>query len=231
MYCINCGVKLSDTETVCPLCRTVVYHPELERTPAAPFYPKGRLPAMPGRSLLLPALLTALWVLAGLIVVLCDQPFTGKITWSGFVLGGLAVSLVAFVLPLWFRRRNPAIFLPCSFATAVVYLWYICYVTGGSWFFPFAFPVCGGVGLIVTATFTLLYYLRRGRLFIVGGAFLAMGGFMLLTECLLNATFSGKLFTGWSLYPLTVLALIGGLLIFLGICRPAREMMARKFFI
>ena len=29
MYCINCGVKLADSEKVCPLCETKVYHPEL----------------------------------------------------------------------------------------------------------------------------------------------------------------------------------------------------------
>ena len=28
MYCIKCGVKLADTEKKCPLCGTVVYHPE-----------------------------------------------------------------------------------------------------------------------------------------------------------------------------------------------------------
>ena len=31
MYCINCGVKLADTEHICPLCGTEVFHPELMR--------------------------------------------------------------------------------------------------------------------------------------------------------------------------------------------------------
>jgi hypothetical protein len=35
----------------------------------------------------------------------------------------------------------------------------------------------------------------------------------------------------WSLYPLTALVLLGGMLIFLAICRPARETMERKFFL
>ena len=29
MYCVNCGVKLAPTESVCPLCGTRVYHPDL----------------------------------------------------------------------------------------------------------------------------------------------------------------------------------------------------------
>ena len=31
MYCIKCGVELADTEKQCPLCGTLVYHPELEQ--------------------------------------------------------------------------------------------------------------------------------------------------------------------------------------------------------
>mgnify|MGYP001071229356 CR=1 FL=1 len=27
MYCVNCGVELADSETVCPLCGTRVFHP------------------------------------------------------------------------------------------------------------------------------------------------------------------------------------------------------------
>ncbi|MBQ9746682.1 MAG: hypothetical protein IJW21_07645, partial [Clostridia bacterium] len=74
-------------------------------------------------------------------------------------------------------------------------------------------------------------YLRRGKLFIFGGATIAFGLFMLLVEFLLCVTFEGVRFIGWSLYPLITLVILGGLLIFLGICRPARENMERKFFI
>ena len=44
MYCINCGVKLADTEEKCPLCATVVYHPDLDRETAEPLYPRHRIP-------------------------------------------------------------------------------------------------------------------------------------------------------------------------------------------
>ena len=29
MYCIKCGVELADSEKVCPLCGTRVFHPDL----------------------------------------------------------------------------------------------------------------------------------------------------------------------------------------------------------
>ena len=53
---------------------------------------------------------------------------------------------------------------------------------------------------------------------------------MIAMEFLLMLTF-GIRFIGWSLYPLAVFFVLGGLLIFLAICRPARDMMERKTFL
>ena len=71
----------------------------------------------------------------------------------------------------------------------------------------------------------------KGNLYTFGGALIAMGGFMLLIEWLINLTFGFPKFMGWSLYPLIVLVILGGLLIYLAINRNAREMLERKFFL
>ena len=138
---------------------------------------------------------------------------------------------VAVVLPCWFRRPNPVIFVPCGFVAAGLYVLYIDLMTGGGWFLGFAFPVVGFLGLLVTAVVTLCRYIRRGRLYIYGGAMIALGAFMPLMELLMVAAFRLPRFAGWSLYPLVALALLGGALIFLAICRPARESMERKMFL
>jgi len=229
MYCIKCGVRLADTEGKCPLCQTRVYHPELHPTPAQPLYPPNTYPAKAKDTKAIPIILTVLCLTALVVVLLCDLQLHGAITWSGFVIGALLTGYVGMVLPLWFRTPNPVIFVPCSFAALICYLLYICLATAGHWFLSFAFPVAGGIGLIVTALVTLLRYVRRGRLFTVGAGLLVLGTFMLLIEFLLALTFDTS-FIGWSLYPLAALILLGGFLIFLGICRPAREAMERKFF-
>ena len=87
------------------------------------------------------------------------------------------------------------------------------------------------IGLIVTAVTVLVKYCKRGRLYIFGGALIAIGGAMLLIEHLLVVTFGVGHLALWSQYPMTALVLVGSLLIFLAICRPARETMERKFFI
>lgn len=221
---------MADTEKKCPLCLTRVYHPELYQPEAAPLYPAGPIPKAARHSKGLAVFLTVVFSLGLLFSVLCDVQLSGKITWSGYVAGALVTAYIFMVLPCWFRKPNPVIFVPCGFAAATVYLMYINWTTDGDWFLSFAFPVAGGVGIIMTTLVTLLRYVPKGKLYIIGGTFIALGGFMLLMEFLLTVTFSGVTFTGWSVYPLAALLLLGGFLIFLGICRPARESMERKFF-
>lgn len=229
MYCIKCGVKLADTEKKCPLCETVVYHPDLQRPSVEPLYPENKIPPnTSGRKALCGAVIF-LFVIPLVACFLADLFFGSGLNWVGYVAGGLLVLYITVALPAWFERPNPVIFLPCDFVAAGLYLLYICLMTGGDWFWSFAFPVTVGMGLIVCTEVTLLHYLRRGKLYILGGGFMALGGFLLMLECLLEVAF-GVEFMGWSLYPLTVLVLLGGMLIYLAINRSARELIKRKLF-
>lgn len=231
MYCIKCGVQLADTEARCPLCQTEVYHPALAREEGEPLYPTHKKqPKRAGfRWYQIP--FTAAYLLPLLILLLCDLQVHRQVTWSGYVIGGLLVGYVALVLPSWFEKPNPVIFVPCGFAALGLYLLYIDLFTGGRWFLPFALPLLGGV-LLTTETVVVIHrYVKKGLLYLYGGASIALGGLMLLAEFLLNHTFGIAGFFGWSLYPLIALALLGMVLLFLAICRPAREMMERKFFI
>jgi hypothetical protein len=210
----------------------VPYHPEITCQESERLYPEHRYPASqlsPKGALIVTT--TVLFLLPILITLLCDLQFNGGITWSGYVSGALAVMYVPLMLPWWFRRRNPVIFVPCTFVAMGLYLLYVSIITEGGWFLSFAFPVVGTVGIIVTAVTTLLRYLTRGRLYIFGGAFIAIGGFFPVMELLMDHTFQVEDFLGWSFYPLAALVLLGGMLIFLAIYAPARETMERKFFL
>lgn len=231
MYCVNCGVKLADTEQICPLCQTPVFHPDIRRQEADPLYPKDQLPVPQVTSRGAQIMATAVFLLPMLICSQCDLLIQGRITWSGYVIGGLLCAYTVFVLPGWFRRPNPVVFCPVAFLAAGLFLCYINLVTGGDWFLSFAFPVAGFLGATATAVTALCRYLRRGILYVIGGALMALGAFMPLMEWLLCVTFDTIRFFGWSLYPLTSLVIAGGTLIFLAINRRAREKMERKFFL
>ena len=229
MYCINCGVKLADSEKTCPLCNTVVCHPVLKQSTGRPLYPNNKMPKSSSNSNALNGIIMVLFLIPLLVCLFADLSLDGKMEWFGYVAGALMVFYIAVALPRWFKKPNPVIFVPCNFVAAALYLLYINLATGGNWFLSFALPVVGGICLITCTVVTLMYYLRKGKLYIMGGSFMALGAFMLLIEFLMKITF-GLRFIGWSVYPLVVLFLFGGLLIYLAIDSVTRETMERKLF-
>ena len=231
MYCVKCGVKLSDTEKSCPLCQTAVYHPDIPAQNVEPLYPEELGPALQLTSWAMQFIVTTAYLLAMSVCLVCDLQMGGGLTWAGYVIGGLLLSYVVIILPLWFKKPNPVIFVPCDFAAAGLYLLYINLATNGSGVLSFALPITGFLGLLVTTVVVLRRYVRRGRLYVFGGAILAFAAFMPVLEMLLAITFPAVGFIGWYLYPLIALGLLGGLLLFFAMCSPARYSMARKFFI
>ncbi|MBR5474444.1 MAG: hypothetical protein IKU83_03430 [Lachnospiraceae bacterium] len=230
MYCVNCGVKLADTETCCPLCGISVYHPELERSVKEPIYPQGRYPVPPQPSYVFQIVASISFLLPFMITFLVDLQMNGAVTWSGYVMGALIAMYVILILPFWFRTARPVVFVLCDFIAIGMYLLYISVYTKGGWFLTFALPVVSAFGLVITTMVAVIRYLRKGRLLVIGGVLIAFGVFMPLMEFLLMYTFRLPRFAAWSLYPMIVLLLLGTMLIFLGLYRPARETMKRKFF-
>ncbi len=229
MYCIKCGVKLAETEKKCPLCNTAVCHPDFMNTKAQPLYPAGKMPKTGSASKVRNGAIIILFLIPLLVCFIADFHTNGQIGWFGYVAGALGLAYIAFALPFWFQKPNPVVFVPCNFAAIGLYLLYINLATGGNWFLSFALPITAGLCLITCTVVTLLHYLRKGRLYIIGGAFMALGALMLLIEFLMGITFHLQVIR-WSLYPLCVLFLFGGLLIYFAINRSARETMERKLF-
>ena len=232
MYCIKCGVELADSEKVCPLCGTRVFHPDLPCGQGETPYPPDHRPRAEEVSRVgVLFVLTVLFLLPAVVSVLCDWRLSGGIVWSGYVVGGLLLLYVTVVLPLWFKRPNPVIFVPVDFAAIGVYLLYVDLATGGGWFFSFALPVTGAAMVLVTAVVTLLRYVPSGALYTLGGGLILAGGFNVLVEFLLNLTFHLHDTFLWSFYPLAVCVVLGAMLLVIAACKPLRRSLHKKFFI
>lgn len=230
MYCMNCGVRLAESESRCPLCGTAAYHPDLPRPSAVPTYPGQAAPRLrPGRGFL-PMLATILLLLGAAVTVIVDLSLGGGLSWAWYVITSVALFYILFVLPCWFRHPNPVVFLAVDFTAVELFLLHVDLVNRGGWFLSFAFPVAGILGIIIVTTATLLYYVRRGVLYILGGCFIALGSYFLLLELFSVITFGGPMFR-WCLYPMSALSALGLFLIFTAICRPWRELLQRKFFL
>lgn len=228
MYCVKCGVELADSERVCPLCKTPVYFPDLDPKPETP-YPKEVKRKEGNKRAVICFLLTFFFLVLASTPVLCDLNLNDKITWSGVSLGGVLLAYIIMILPAWFKRPSPAIFVPCDFLAVALYLHYINWFVDGDWFFSFAFPVTTAVGLICTTISVLAYYLKKGRLYIAAGAIISIGAFCMFLEFFLHHAFHIHDKMAWSLYPATIFTLFGLMLIIIAIVRPIKEQLTKLF--
>ena len=230
MYCIKCGAKLSEGQTLCPICETKVYHPDFiikeENT-----YPKIPFESEEFNRKGLLFVVTMLFLIPLILPVLLELGWRSTVSWSGYASGGTLILYVAFVLPLWFKKPNPVIFVPTTFALIIGLLLFICYKTEGNWFMSFAFPVTGSLGLIISAAIAVIYYVKKGYLYTVGAMSMALGLWTVLLEWDIRSTFDVYTPFYWSLAPLTVLSIIGITLIIIAIVKPIREQLRRIFFI
>ncbi len=230
MYCVKCGVELADSEQVCPLCGTRVCHPDFVREPAPSSYPAGENTEVKVnyRGIMFVITLTFAAVIAQLLI--CSFSIPSANAWAGFSIGGVMLLYIIVFLPMWFRRPNPVIFVPCDYAAVLLYVLYVCIALRGKWFLSFALPVIGVNCLIVTAVITLFRYTRRGWLFIIGGALIAHGLYMVLLEHLIGVNFLGTPALRWSFFPLVACFILGMGLIIVAISRPLKESLKKKLF-
>lgn len=231
-YCIKCGVELGAGEQRCPLCHTPVLHPDVTVDPTQkPFPTLQRQREEPvSRSGVL-FILTMLFVLPLAIAFLCDFLFHEQLTWFPYVASSMGLGYIVLILPLWFQRPNPVVFSCVDFVATAGFLLYLDLLTDGGWFLPFALPVTGGAMLITVTVVCLCRYVRKGYLYIFGGAILATGVYAVLIELLINVVFRPSTHLVWSWFPLAACIIVGTALIVIAICPRLRESLHKKFFL
>jgi len=231
MYCVKCGVELAESENVCPLCETPVYYKGVQVDKTDGTFPTEEIEFKGVNKTGILFLISVAYAVAAIVSVLCDIKITGTVSWSGYVITSLILLYVIPILPSWFRNPNPVVFVPVDFAVIALFLAYINYAVGGNWFLTFALPVVSISCIIVTAVVTLVKYVRKGFLYIFGGALIASGFSMVLVEYFSYMTFNLNTWFAWWIYPAVVGFLFGMALIVIAICKPLRRSLKKKLFI
>ena len=227
MYCVRCGVKLQDGTERCPLCGTPVWNPD--QPAEEPGYPDHFPRSHKESALPFAVAMTVICAVALVVVLTVCFKLYGTLNWGGYAIGGIALFYIVFVLPRWFRRPPVEVFIPVSHVAAALLALFICLKTGGRWFLSLAFPVAAISCLLFTAVACLLKYVRHGKLFILGGFLLALGGFTMLIEFFLHLTFGVPMFQ-WSLYSLIGFAAAGGFLLLAGMIPALKRTLEKHFF-
>lgn len=142
-YCVNCGVKLEETLSKCPLCNTPVYPKEMfVADEKAPPYPPERGTVEKVRrtdvAILLAVLLGSTALGCGLLNLFV---YRGSL-WSLYVIGACAVFLI-FSLPAMLYQKLPYILMTVIDGGALLlYVAMVAVVNDGMrWYWEIAVPV------------------------------------------------------------------------------------------
>ncbi len=148
MYCIKCGVELAEHEKKCPLCGTEIIYPEFIKNAPAPFPENKTVYRELNRNGFL-SILSFLFFTAAALTLICDLSRSGTVVWSGYAAGGIALGYIIIILPMWFKKREPVLFLAVDFASVLLYLYYIPPLPCPSWYpwrhLPACLYFCAGI--------------------------------------------------------------------------------------
>ncbi len=231
MYCVKCGVRLETGVKACPLCKTPVWDPDAEsRTAAAEKRYPDALPSHHRESTIpLMIALTVLTVLIiGVILAVCFKLYR-RLFWGSYAIGGIALFYILVILPGWFRHPIPEIFIPADHAAIALYLLLVCSLTGGSWFLSFAFPVTAIHAVIMTTFVALLRRTEVNTPLLLGIFSIVLAGYTMLIEFFEHITFETPMFL-WSLYAVAGFVAIGIFLLIIGLVKPLRDALEKRFF-
>lgn len=227
MYCVKCGVKLEDGINRCPLCQTPVWNPD--GIDSENKYPE-KMPKAPVETNLPSAIFFSIICSVSIIVllVICLNIY-GEIAWGGYPIFAIALFYILFILPAWFVNPNPVIFSSIDFLAIALFLFYVNQKVDGQWFFSFALPIVVILAADSVTVITLAKYVKRGGLFIAGGAVIFLGFASVAIEFFQSITFHTRMFT-WSLISLSVFFGFGIFLIIAGIYKPLKDYLKKNFF-
>jgi len=232
-YCVNCGVELSDSEKHCPLCHTEVINPKKpwEEPSERPYsHHFDNLVKKVDRRYFA-TLATLLLMIPILITFLYDVFSDSGITWSAYVLGGLVLIFVFFVLPFFLKKRRGIVLLVLDCAAVLLYLLLIEIMSSGDWFAGVALPIVAFAG-VLAAVIIVLFSRQKPTGLLLKTAYLLMACGLLVVwiEAVIYLNAADMTFAGWSFYVLVPCAVLGVAAIILEHRKNFKEQIKRRLF-
>lgn len=232
-YCIKCGVKLGDSEKKCPLCQTVVYHPDLKPVENAETpYPTEHFEKMQETSIRFKLTIATMIILIPTVLTLiCDYSVNSAIIWSDIVVSSVCFLYCLIFIPLFVQKKEPVLYFVIDYAALLLFEWYLSFTIGGNWFWKFSLPLTTSIALIIVAAMLVKRFTRASNLIITAVIFFLSAIDCVFVEFLINKAFRGRIFLIWSYYPLITFIIVGVILILCDRNQRLKDKLAKKFFI
>ena len=228
-YCVNCGVKLKESEKVCPLCNTKVINSNNLKTEFIPAYSQNIEKTKKVNKKYLCFLITIILMGVTIITVLCNLIFTGNITWSIYVVASILFlnSKLSFVL---FKNKFFPLFIDLLTTETLIYV--IAYLNNGlHWFY---YLVCPFIFIIWIYIILCTFVLRKKkynllRRFSVAFSFISV--ILLIIESCIDMYKYEKITINWSIYAILPIIIIGTILFLISYNRKLIEEIKQRIFI
>lgn len=208
-YCINCGVKLKQSEKVCPLCNTKVINPNNLKDEYTPAYSQIIEKNKGINKKFLCELITIILICTAFITVLCDIIISGSITWSIYVIVSILFldSKLLFIL-----IKNKFIPLLIDLLTIETLIYVIAYLNNGlHWFYYLVCPFIFIIWIYIVLCAFVLSKKKYNPLRRFSVAFTFISVILLTIEACIDMFKYDKITFNWSIYavlPITIIGLI-----------------------
>ncbi len=234
-YCVNCGIELQKGEPRCPLCGIESHNPLEPAVEAGgqrpyPLHVESLNRRIDRRYTTM--FISLLLLIPLFVCAFCDLMIDGRLSWSAYVLGGLGVFFVWFLLPSFFARRRALKCILFDGAAAAGMLIIVERMTEGHWFLTLGLPLV----ILSMALGLLIVWLcspRRTWSPLVRtalGAF-CLGLFIVGIEYAIMFYHDAFTMPKWSAYAFFPLLVIGAVLLVFDRRAGAKEQLKRRFFI
>lgn len=217
-YCVNCGVKINQNVSNCPLCGIEVINPaDPINHSAEKRYPQKRdvHKSSFDRSLWI-KIVTITLAVPVLLTITINTIFGNGLNWSLYVVGSLGLVWVWLISPFLFKQSFMARWVVIDAVSLLEFLYLIEYLTRSqNWFFPLALPI---IATFTTLFLSLILLIQRRiikELHIVASLFTGLGVFCVILNAVINFHTLKIFKLDWSLFvliPFTAFATIAVLL-------------------
>jgi len=240
-YCVNCGVKLIESEKECPLCDCPVINPfgnkELPENAERP-YPKRRdiLKGIVDRRFII-SVISIIYLISIIICAAVDFIINSAFTWSLITTTSILLGWAFIILPVIVNKKAAVVYITADFALLMLLFYSIASFSGTYvWVLTLAFPIAIAAYIFINIfTYGVLKNFLRG-LYTIAYILATTVIFCVITEFFVWKYMRANIiedyqFSFWPIYVLIPCLIIAGFLCFIEKKKVIKRGLIKRFHI
>jgi len=240
-YCVNCGVKVIESEESCPLCNCPVVNPMKDKTMPEDMerpYPKRRdtLKNIIDRKFII-SVISILYLLPIIICIAVDVTLQKSMTWSVISTASVILCWAIIFLPYILEKRFASVYLTMDLALmAVLFSAIAWYINDYDWVSILAMPIALAVYVILTLiiygiNMKVVYGLYIGAIVMSGIGVISVITELLVWNYLRHYVAEDSAFAYWSLFVFISCIIVAGLLCYTEWKKAVKRGLEKRFHI